>query len=277
MATSSILVPLDGSQSAENALGLASRFGAAFGHPLRVIHIADPHQSSEELKPATERFVAYGEALAKRLGVPTTGTSFEVFAGNAAEMISALAEDAAFVVIASHGRGGFRAMFMGSVADKVVRTSHAPVIVVPAVGDAPGAPTKLMVALDGSDEAELALGPARQIAAAFGAELILLRAFNPAPPVTTEFGVYPPELPAMLEEETKSYLASVAKPGEGTVIAMGDAASALVDSAKEVDADFVVMTSSGKGAAKRFVIGSTTSRVMHSLHRTIMVIPHRGD
>jgi nucleotide-binding universal stress UspA family protein len=37
--------------------------------------------------------------------------------------------DGALVIISSHGRGGWKRLFLGSVADKIVRASHHPVLV----------------------------------------------------------------------------------------------------------------------------------------------------
>jgi nucleotide-binding universal stress UspA family protein len=33
------------------------------------------------------------------------------------------------------------------------------------------------------------------------------------------------------------------------------------------------MTSSGKGLAERITLGSTTGRVMHTLHRPLLIVP----
>ncbi|MCA9854405.1 MAG: universal stress protein, partial [Dehalococcoidia bacterium] len=46
--------------------------------------------------------------------------------------------------------------------------------------------------------------------------------------------------------------------------------------AAQVDSGLVVMASSGKGLAERIALGSTTGRVMHSLHRPLLIIP-TGD
>jgi len=56
-----------------------------------------------------------------------------VLVGNAAEAIVGLAREEAadLVVIATHGRSGWRRLAFGSVADKVIRTATCPVLVVP--------------------------------------------------------------------------------------------------------------------------------------------------
>ena len=70
-----------------------------------------------------------------------------------------------------------------------------------------------------------------------------------------------------------AYLAGLASPGEETIVEWGDAATAILADSQLVNADLVVMTASGKGLAKRLALGSTTDRVMHALHRPLIIIP----
>lgn len=46
-------------------------------------------------------------------------------------------QGAAFLVVASHGRGGIRRLVMGSVAERLLRTSKVPVVIVPIGNSAP--------------------------------------------------------------------------------------------------------------------------------------------
>lgn len=140
---STIIVPLDGSNLAETAVPAALDIAEATGARLlfiRAIHlpafaVSGPgaeyygvdYGISTERDKATEylaRFAAQAEAK---------GLKAEVHAalGNAAARIL---EDTrnipdAMIVICSHGRTGFKRMLMGSVADKIVRASHHPVLV----------------------------------------------------------------------------------------------------------------------------------------------------
>ena len=76
-----------------------------------------------------------------------------------------------------------------------------------------------------------------------------------------------------MEEAAKSYLASVAKAGEKTLLRMGDATNALLEASEEIDAALIVLTSSGKGLGKRLALGSTTDRVVHGAKRPVLVVP----
>jgi len=268
-----ILVPLDGSKNAENALAAAALLSRVYDLPIEVVHVLDPEHDASTLESESHAFRDYGERLVGDYQLPRERCRFQVFQGSPPETILALAENAVWIAMASHGRGGFRAMFIGSVADKVVRGAPAPVYLVPGIGSAPEPPAKILVALDGSPEAERALGPARELAKAVGASVILLRAYTLIPPAATGWAAgYPPEVVEMVAEDATNYIRQIARPGEETVAVRGDATQAILAISIEIDAGLVVMTASGKGLAGR-ALGSTTDRVMHSLHRPLIVIP----
>lgn len=264
-----ILVPLDGSQGAENALDMARILAPIYGARLTLVYVLDPDENAAGLESASANFRRYAEEIIGSRGLPA-GTRVRTVVGSPARSLVDLAQDASVVVMASHGRGGVRAMLIGSVADKVVRSSESTVVLVPAVGPPPGIPRIIMVPLDGSSASERALPVARRLAAAFGAKLLLLGAYNPVVAADVEFGYY--NVPLSLAEDTERYLRSVAGPGEETVTVDADASTAIITTANLRDVSMVVMSSSGKGLAGRLILGSTTDRVMRSLHRPLMII-----
>lgn len=278
--TGAIVVPLDGSALAEAALPVAAWLSTATGAAVRFVHVIDDERladTPQELTLAKDRFGTYSRGLADRAGIAKSTS--EVLVGDAADELLGAAEGARFVVIASHGRGGFRATLIGSVADKVVRGSTVPVFLVPGVESA-GAPAKekpFVVGLDGSPQAERGLALARELAAATGARLALVRAFTLPPPVGIEFSAYSPDLITSLQDAATDYMRGIAKPGESERVVQGDAATAVVETVKELDAGLVVLTSAGKGLAKRLAFGSVTDRVMHAIDRTLLVIPPQRD
>ncbi len=162
---------------------------------------------------------------------------------------------------------------MGSVADKVVRGATIPVLVVPAVGRWVNLPKTILVPLDGSEASEGALALARTIGQALGATLVLLRAVDLYPMPVMEFGYWPVDLPQELEKTATGYLATLKAPGERVLAVPGEASIVIARVAAEVDADLVIMSASGKGLASRLVLGSTTDRVLHSLHRPLLIVP----
>lgn len=273
-ATPSVLVPLDGSKNAENALPGAAMLSRVFDLALEVVHVLDPAHDSATLEAESRAFDAYGRRLADDYALDPDRCRFQVFRGAAAETILGLAAGAIWIAMSTHGRGGFRAMFIGSVADKVVRGTPVPMLLVPGVGRPPETPSRVLVALDGSAEAERALEPARRIGRQFGAHLTLLRAYSLIPPVAAGWEAgYPSEVLEIAASDASTYLARVSLAGEETVAVRGDPTRAITTTAAEIGADLVVLTASGKGLAGRLALGSTTDRVMHTLHRPLIIMP----
>ncbi len=268
-----ILVPLDGSKTAENAVPAAAWYSRMTGSPVEFIHVLDAEIKPEARAGAATVFQNYASALGERQGLGKV--ECRVLSGNAAEQVLASAITASAIVVASHGRGGFRVAMFGSVADKIVRGASVPVLIVPGTDApvAPGAPRPILVGLDGSEEAERGLAAGRHLAAKDGAALILVRSFSIPPPVGIEFAAYPVDLATTMEQAAREYLEKIATAGEQIVLTQGDATGAILDAAEKLDAGLVVLTSTGKGLAKRIALGSTTARVIHGTSRPVLVIP----
>ena len=271
-----ILVSLDGSQLAERALPAAAWLAGVTGARVRLVHVIDDERVGDdpaELKTATERFAAYASSLATTNGLPDTAT--EVLTGDPAGMLLQASGGAEYFVMATHGRGGFRAAIVGSVADKVVRGTSVPVLLVPGNDrfTPPSAARPFVVGLDGSPEAERGLALARTLAAKTGADLTLVRAFHIPPPAGVEFSYYPPDVLTSLQEAAEEYIRGIAQAGESERLVQGDAATAILETAKELDAGLVVLTSGGKGLARRLAFGSVTDRVLHAITGPLLVVP----
>jgi nucleotide-binding universal stress UspA family protein len=274
-----ILVPLDGSRIAEFAVPLALAMARAYEAPLEFLHVIDEAAvtaDEDDVEKSRASFRDYVERLLAGLeSGPGTNFTTDVVAGRPADAILDRSASATMVVMGSHGRGGFRATFIGSVTDKVVRGAEVPVLVAPGTAAFPGRLQTFLVALDGSEAAEAGLAQARDIAARFGAAIALVRAYPLMQPVGAEYAFYPSstaDLVEAVEQEARDYLAGVAQPGERQFVVAGNAASAIVEVADQIDAHLVVMTSRGKGLAARLVLGSTTDRVLHSLQRPLLII-----
>ena len=100
-------------------------------HVLPMLEAADPGviwQTIDDKSRLQHAKVAITEELEKRAwhDMPV-----EVLIGDPGREIVAHAQhlDAGLVVIASHGQGGFKRLLLGSVAERVVRLAHCPVLV----------------------------------------------------------------------------------------------------------------------------------------------------
>ena len=139
-----ILVPLDGSALAEVALADAVTIAHLSGAELVLLHVMPPledffapdvvHPMFVDQKWESQKRLAldYLNSVCKRLGNDTTVIRKVVEIGPAAETIIDYAHENAIdlIVMSSHGRSGLARWAYGSVADRVVRYSPCPVLLV---------------------------------------------------------------------------------------------------------------------------------------------------
>ena len=240
-----ILVPLDGSKLAQQALPYARAIAAACSAEVELIEVVAPFEecvrasTDDELVAvgAGSRFdrwptsnewasIAQGfrEDAGKRLaasealiGAGVT-THSAVLEGDAAEAIikEADARPGTLIVMATHGRSGLGRWLMGSVTDKVVRHANQPTLVVRARDDAdasPGSIGEVILPLDGSATAETAVPHALEMAKLLGAGISLIRAVSPASHADASLEYMPDSYQRLVEdarEDAEEYLDGVA-------------------------------------------------------------------
>jgi nucleotide-binding universal stress UspA family protein len=138
-----ILVPLDGSALAEKALPFAADTAKAHGAKLvllRVIHLIfleEPVTEAEQTVIAKEKERAgkYLEGVAKELRVEGLGVKADVGEGEIANTVleTAKAEGCDLICMTTHGFSGVERFIWGSIAEKVVRASNIPVLLIRAI------------------------------------------------------------------------------------------------------------------------------------------------
>lgn len=273
-----ILIPLDGSKLAENAVPLAGALASTFDCDVRFIEVADDHTPPAERARAADIFTDYAMSRAVRYGIPAGRVSADLLFGDPSSVIlrESRRDDAVAVAIATHGRGGFRATVFGSVADRVIRGTQIPALVAPGVGGPHTDIDRILVTLDGSQTSQRALAPARAIAVANGAQLVLLRAYSIVPPAAVGYVYYPPDIPDAIIEDARSYVTAQAREGERALAIQGEAGAVICGVINDLDIDLVVMSKTGKRLASRLAIGSITDRVLHTAHRPMLIVPPAG-
>ncbi|HET9922098.1 MAG TPA: universal stress protein [Ktedonobacteraceae bacterium] len=178
-----ILVPLDGSELAEQAIPVAARLARAVAGEVVLAHVVFTPRAYQygdftelDVKEARE----YLETLRSREELSGVCTSVAVAvsiihpAGGLLSLIEAQQID--LVVMCSHGYTGFKLWALGSVAEKVARHAPVPVLLLRQGGSVPvgthvelEGPVRALVPLDGSVLAKAALVPAAQVVSALAA------------------------------------------------------------------------------------------------------------
>ena len=147
MAPSHLMVAFDFSDSAYRALDYAIEFADRVGAKLSVIHVVQiafdvekglAAKLAEPTREWSQSAVNEGRALLRKVrdskfGDRASEVELHVLYGRPEEEIVAAAEKekAQLIVTGTTGRTGLKHTLLGSVAERVVRTSRIPVLVVP--------------------------------------------------------------------------------------------------------------------------------------------------
>lgn len=301
-----ILIPLDGSAFAEQALPWAACLSKGVGARLELVRVHDPVPPwtiategavaatavDPAIRVAEEQYLANCAARLQDGGFPSV--TYRVLEGEVAEQIARYAEDntVGLVVLATHGRGALSRLWLGSVSDALVRRLTMPMLLFrPTEGGAiPRAERfrKLLVALDGSPESESALAPALALASPERCEVVLLRVVPPVP-IPGDAGM--PAVPLVDERVTEAlaaqagaYLESVAirlrTPAVTVttrVVVEPAVAPAILHEASQAGAEVVALATHGARGLRRMVLGSVADKVLRGADRPVLLtrVPDR--
>ncbi|MET7834793.1 universal stress protein [Micromonospora sediminicola] len=285
-----VVVGVDGSATALDAVRVAAR-EAAFRHrPLRVVHAFIWPLTRAPLTPApgapagaglrnqAERCVAEAVAEAGKVApdVPVTGV---VVDGAPAAVLVAESRRATLMVLGHRGLGGFAGLLIGSVTLQVSARAHCPVLVTRGEARADG---PVVVGVDGSAHSGVAVGFAYEEAARRGAPLVVVHAWlypTPIGPGDVVPLVYDPE--ALAEESQRILAEAVAGWSERYPdvevrqrSVRGAPARVLVE--QSASAQLVVVGAHGRGALAGLLLGSVSHAVLHHAHAPLVIARHAG-
>jgi nucleotide-binding universal stress UspA family protein len=289
-----ILVPLDGSEFAEQAITAAKTIAQAYQSKITLISVLQaqgwfktPPISEDKQKQIDRGFKqkeTYLKGIAEKLTAEGLNVNTAIRVGPVAETLNILAEeeDIDLVVITTHGRSGLGRWLTGSVANRIIQLISYPTLVIRPVETAKViAPTyeKILVTLDGSEFAERVL-PYAKASAPFGSELILLSV--PQIPEAQAFGAVVEEIQELRQEaerKSKAYLESVATAlkEEGIsarVIVTGSRPAETIISVMEAEnVDLLMMSTHGRGGLDRLLVGSVAERIIQNTSRPVFLLP----
>lgn len=289
-----ILVPLNGSEMAEKALGCLARFASPTDTELVLVgvvetlrYVSSRHNALERVAAVSEQYEHYFQEMRERLQVEGYEVTSVVCEGDAATEILNLADSSGADLIAmmTHGRSGVARWILGSVAERVLQGTTLPLLLVRKQAHSQhGKIQRLLVPLDGSALAERALTYAQKLAQETGAELTLLRILSTAD-VELEVSRWPPdeEDPAYGRRVTlaRSYLKKLARRMQDSGIECryrvlrGDPGSCICTTARRSHADMIVMTTRGCSGVTRWILGSVANEVIRGASCPVMVVPDR--
>jgi len=195
------------------------------------------------------------------------------------------------VVMGTHGRSGFDHLVLGSVAEKTLRTSPVPVIIVPPFtpGVLPavrGPVRSVLCAVDFSQDSVRALGYAASIVRHAAGRLTLLHVVEPMPlgyDPKSGTGFDLERYERGLAESALSQLQKLA-PEEAElgcevepIVSRGRAYQEILRVATERQVDLIVLGVHGRHALDRLVFGSTAEHLVRRSTCPVLAVPPPGS
>jgi nucleotide-binding universal stress UspA family protein len=294
-----LLVPLDGSSLAESALPLAAHMAQALGASVTLIHVVEKDAPKEIHKDRhltdPQEASAYLQEIAGQAFSSETQVTWHVHVEEVKDVARSIVLHAQeleqdLVVMCTHGRGGVRGWFIGSIALQVIALGNTPVMLIPPTdsGRAVFPCRQALVALDGVPDHEQGLHVAAGLAQACGIALHLLMVIPTLGTLKAEKAatgrMLPTAMMAMLdlaEQGGKDYLARHMQTlqAEGIVtsaeVARGDAVSVIDETAQRAQADLIVLGTHGKTGMDAFWSESVTPRLSERSQMPLLLVPVR--
>lgn len=299
-----ILIPLDGSQLAEEALDRGLDSVSKESTELVLFHAVDlnpMYASSGRLPMQTFLAIEQEEHLRHQNYLADTANKLaergytvrcQITSGDPVREILTAADSlpADTIVLTSHGRTGLSRFLVGGVAEGVLRRAKCPVVLQPSsvklaetgsVEKEPSAPRKLLLPLDGSELSERTLA---QLITEYHGEpvevlllhcidindLVLLSATLPSQTVElmeTEYerwDSYLGEKVAELKEHGFSATCSVVQ---------GRPVEQILQAAVREKVDLIVLASRGRSGLARLMLGSVAEGIARQARHPVMIVP----
>jgi nucleotide-binding universal stress UspA family protein len=293
-----LLVPIDFSERSIELLESARTLATQFGSDLHLVHVYEPDypQSSVMGMPLTFPPVEVAQGVrrhlndvAKKRGLDLRPGRVHAIEGRPFEEICRLARAKAIdlIVVSTRGNTGVKHLLLGSTAERIVRYSPCPVLVVHPPAKAKklnGRGTtfgRILVPIDFSGCSLAGLEYAKRLARQFGSELVLLNSVAFQYYITSnEYARY--DLPLLMQQEEKASRRQMRDLIEKTdweglevkpSLQIGHAGQQICARAVEERADLIVTSTHGTTGFKHILLGSTAEYVVRHATCPVLVVP----
>lgn len=292
-----ILVPLDGSLTAEAALEAAMQLGRAFQAEILLVRSiqlayagmpmtagADWVWPQYEVEDSRREVYDYLETIRRAHDCPDCHVRSVALEGDPASCIvdTAQEEDVDLIVMTTHGQTGIRRAVFGSVTERVLHSVDCPVIVTRSKEPI----RRILITLDGSPLAEQAIPSALELARAVNARIILLRVNEIVPvnpvevAITWDWDIPEPEQKLLNERRraAESYLKEVVTQFDlsdcevETIVLDGTPVDRIQEFARLYGIDLIAMSTHGHTGLRRWLYGSVSSKVMRGSHCSMLIV-----
>jgi nucleotide-binding universal stress UspA family protein len=299
-----VLVPIDFSERSREAIECALPLINEFGADLHLVHVFAPDYPLASMAaiplivPELEvgrRIRRQLKDVARKYSIELRRENIHALKGRPFEEICRLARDRGIdlIVLSTRGKTGLKHLVLGSTAERVVRYSHCPVLVVRSVdlkkkGGSNGKMTrrelrfgKILVPIDFSECSMKGLAYAKALARQFGSKLVLLNSVALQYFVTSdEYARYDfPLLMQQAERASRLQMRNLVenKDWDGieveSSLQIGHAGQQICARAIEHQADLIVTSTHGTTGFKHILMGSTAEYVVRHATCHVLVVP----
>ena len=294
-----ILLPLDGSQSAEVAIPYVEYLVRRLGSEIILLHACRSEQ-----KPYHHMHQIYLDHIASRMqrqirkGLPSNmelRIRTEILVGEPADVVCdyVVENRITMVVLAAIGGSGIKMWLLGNVADKIVRAVNVPTLIIRAKNVRPlsgkkGSINRILLPLDGSDASKLSVPYALELAKKLKAGITLFGMAENAYYYSTHISFTPysartaaeyTRMDAAAERNVRGYLTGVEKElrKEGVrvthVVTLGIApARDILEQENKTNADLVVMATRGRSSISGWFFGSVAEKVLRGGELPLLLV-----
>ena len=276
-----ILIAVDGSESSRNALLQAFRLAVEEKCWITVTSVVPPYTGELDLTGVSdvraslarpcEEALQEARQLAEQEGILIKTVREE---GETYERIVDLAdaENADIIVMGRRGKRRMTHALVGSVTARVIGHTQRDVLVVPSGAELGW--KRIVTGSDGSRFSTMATNKAISFATAYGGSLAVLSVVD----VPSELYAEAPQAVEDLIRKAKEYTAAVKAQAEAagisvaTFIGESEADEAIINLAKEQNANMIVVGSHGRTGLRRLLMGSVTEKVIGNAACPVLVV-----
>ena len=299
----SVLVPVDFSPPSREAIELSLPLAKLFGAEFHLVHVVPPDEllSSTAALPLIMSQIQIGRGIRKRLkdaakqySVELRPTNIHALRGHPFEEVCRLARDinTDLIITSTRGNTGLKRLRLGSTAERIVRYSPCPVLVIRGGDRKQAAGTngklkrqvtfkKILVPIDFSSCSLKGLDYAKALAKQFDASLVLLYSLHLQYYVSSdEYARY--DMPLLMQQTEKAACKEMRDlmrktDWEGIKVKqslqIGHPGDQVCARAKDYGADLIVTSTHGTTGLKHILLGSTAEFIVRHAPCPVLVVP----
>jgi nucleotide-binding universal stress UspA family protein len=251
--------------------------------------VADPGLEQELRDQLVEYLKSTAEALGTTHGLDV---SHALLDGDPTQALAdhIRAKRVGLIIMTTHGRGGVSHLWLGSVADRLVRRVHAPVLLLRPKAGLPHTEFRhILVALDGLAEGERVLKPAIELGSLTGdTRFTLAQIVEPPISLISRLAEEPsrlrPHWREVQENCARTYLERIAGQMRARglrvatqVLSARGVGEQILDLARAIGADLLAVGTHGARGVERMVLGSVADKVIRGAQQAVLVVPTQRE